>query len=93
MNDFFTWGSLGTYSGAVLVVTMATQFFKGVGPINKIPTRIFSYIVAFVVLLAASLFSGEFTLSGAALCLVNALVVSLAANGAHEAAQDFKETE
>jgi len=45
------------------------------------------------VLLAASLFSGEFTLSGAALCLVNALVVSLAANGAHEAAQDLKKTE
>ena len=41
MNEFLTWGSLGTYAGAVLFVGMVTQLFKGVGFVQKIPTRIF----------------------------------------------------
>ena len=85
MNEFFTWSILGTYAGAVLATSLITQLLKGIGFIDKIPTRIFSYIISFIVLLAANFFMGEFTLGSAALCLVNAVVVSLAANGAFDA--------
>lgn len=84
MQEFFTWNMLGGYSGAVLVTTVLTQFFKGVKPIDRVPTRIFSYLVALAVLLAALWFSGSWSVAEAALCLLNAVLVSLAANGGYE---------
>lgn len=32
MNDFVTWTSLGTYAGAVMMVTIITQFLKQTPP-------------------------------------------------------------
>ena len=53
--------------------------------IKKIPTRLFSYGVAVVVLLLAAVFSGNLTIDNAVLCLINGVVVSLASNGAFDA--------
>ena len=86
MNEFFSWAVLGTYAGATLATTLITQALKGLRFIEKLPTRVFSYLVALIVLLAAGFFSGGFTLSAAGLCFINAVVVSLAANGAFEMA-------
>ncbi len=74
------------YAGAVLATVIVTQIFKGVAFIEKIPTRIFSYFVALAVLLAATFFGGNWSLANAALCLLNAVVVSLAANGGYDGA-------
>lgn len=84
-QEFFTWTMLATYAGAVMSTALITQLFKGVGVISKIPTQIFSYGVALVILLAATFFGGQWTWPDAALCLLNAVVVSLASNGAYEA--------
>ena len=85
MNEFFTWTTLATYAGATLATSLITQLIKGVGFIDKIPTRITSYAIALVVLLAATFFTGGLTLEAGALCVINAVVVSLAANGAYDA--------
>ena len=82
MNDFFTWAILATYAGATLATTLVTQLLKGIGFIDRIPTRIFSYVVALIILLMATFFTGALTWNTAALCVVNAAVVSLASNGA-----------
>lgn len=84
MQEFFTWAMLGTYAGAVLVTTIVTQFLKGIGPIDRIPTRVFSYVIALIVLLAAQWFNGAWSVQEAALCVLNAVLVSLAANGGYE---------
>lgn len=84
MNEFFTWTTLGTYAGATLAVTLITQLIKGIGWIDRIPTRITSYVVALVVLLAASAVAGELTWATAGLNVINAVVVALAANGAFD---------
>lgn len=85
MNEFFTWAALGTYAGAVLATTLVTQLLKGVGFISKIPTRVFSLIVAAIIMLAATFFNTGLTLSNGILCIINAVVVSLASNGAFDA--------
>jgi len=90
MNDFFTWANLATYSGALLATGFFTQMLKGVGFIDKIPTRITSYIIAVLVLLAGTFFTGSLTADNAILCFVNAVVVSLASNGAYDAAAGTK---
>ena len=90
MNDFFTWAILATYAGATLATTLVTQLLKGIGFIDRIPTRIFSYIVALIILRMATFFTGALTWDAAALCVVNAVVVSLAANGAFDAVNSNK---
>ena len=56
MENFFTWSMLATYAGATLATNVITQLFKGVGFLANVPTRLFSYVVALAVLLAATLF-------------------------------------
>lgn len=85
MNDFFTINMLQSYAGAVLATTLITQMLKGIELFNIIPTRIFSYIIAVVILLGSTLVSGAFTLESAFLSFINAVVVSLASNGAYDA--------
>lgn len=85
MNEFVTWEFVKTYSGAILTVTLLTQFIKGLGFIEKIPTRIVSYAIAVIVMLLAQIFTGGLTVSAAALTFINAVIVSLAANGTYDA--------
>ena len=86
MENFFTWATLGTCAGATAATALFTQLLKHAGPLERIPTRLFSYGVALVLLLGALAFTGQLAPDTAALCAVNAAVVSLAANGAYDAA-------
>ena len=91
MNEFFTWSFIATYAGAVLAVTLITQFVKGIGFIDKIPTRITAYIVALIVMIAAMFFTGSFSWSNLAITFINAVLVALAANGTHDAIAERRE--
>ena len=82
MTEFFTWELLGTYAGAVLGVTLITQFTKDW---IKIPTQLFSYIVSVIVLVSSSIVGSGVNFANIVLCLVNGVVVSLASNGAYSA--------
>ena len=90
MNEFFTWTMLATYAGATLATTLITQIIKGVGFIDRIPTRVVAYAIALIVLVVATVFTGEVTVSSIALCVVNAVVVALAANGGYDAVSGKK---
>lgn len=85
MNEFFTWSSLATFAGCATATAVVTQFLKGAGPIKNIATQWVSYGVALVLLFAATYFTGGLTASTAALIPFNAVLVSLAANGAYSA--------
>lgn len=84
MNEFLTWNMLSSYAGVVLAVTLITELIKGVGFIDKIPTRFVSYMIAVVIMIAAMFFTTGFSWSAFTLIWVNAVVVSLAANGAYD---------
>jgi hypothetical protein len=88
MDKFFTWEMLATYAGATLATGVLVQFLKGV--FSKLSTQIFSYIVALVVLIVANFFMGTLTIEIGVLCLINAVLVSLAANGAYAAGMKVK---
>ena len=88
--EFFDWGLLGTYAGAIMAVSVITEIIKDIPGIKKIPTQLMSYVLAFIVLICAMFFSGGFTVQSAALALFNAALVSLGANGGYEAIQRVK---
>lgn len=85
MNDFFSWTMLATYSGAVLATGLITQFIKNFNGISKLPTQLLSYLVAFIVLILATWFTDALTVESAVMCILNAVVVAFASNGAYEA--------
>ena len=88
MSNFFTWGTLGTYAGAVAATSLFTQFLKETALFKPLPTRIFSYIIAALILVGVTIASGAASLGGIGLALINAVVVSLAANGAFDGYTD-----
>ena len=89
--EFFDWSLLGSYAGAALAVAVLTQITKGIPGIVRIPTQLWSYVLALVTLLLALIFGPGFSASGAVLALFNAALVSLAANGGYAAVERVKE--
>lgn len=86
MNEFVTWQTLGTYAGAVMMVTIITQFLKQT-PLKNINTQLLAYIISVAILIGAEAFNGSaLTAQGVVLCLLNAVIVALAANGTYDAA-------
>ena len=91
INEFVSWATLGTYAGCLAMVLVLTQLSKNIPGIKKIPTQLWSWALAVVILEAAPYFTGAWTVEAGALCLLNAAIVSLAANGGYEALERFME--
>ena len=87
LTEFVNWTTLGTYAGCLAMVLMLTQLTKTIPGVSKIPTQLWSWILAAVILVAAQYFAGTLTAETGVLSLFNAVIVSLAANGGFEAAQ------
>lgn len=83
--EFFDWSMLGSCAGASLAVGVLTQITKEIPGLNALPTQLWSYLLALFILLLALVFGPGFSLQGAALAVINAALVSLAANGGYEA--------
>lgn len=88
--EFFDWSILGTFAGAVFAVAVLTQLTKSIPGVSKIPTQLWSYVLAVVVLIGAQAFGDGLNVSSAGLALINAALVSLAANGGYEAVERLK---
>jgi hypothetical protein len=82
MDEFFTWGFLATFADAATATAIFTQFIKNL--FAKLPTQILSYGIAIIVLAAATGAAGVASGWGDwAIIPLNAVLVSLAANGAY----------
>ena len=79
--DLITWQLLGTYTGAAGAVLLITQLTKNISFIKKIPTNLWSFIIALAVLFPAKYFTGGLTLSEAALIPFNCLIIAFASGG------------
>ena len=82
--EFVTWELLGTYAGAMAMVGVITQLTKNNKFISKIPTQLWSYIIALAVMFCSSYFLGHLTASNAVLTIFNSALVSLGSNGGYE---------
>ena len=84
MNEFLTWHILATFGGASIATAIITQFIKE--PLQKIPTQLVSYAIALIILVLAIAAAGlAHSWADWALAPLNAVLVSLASNGAYEA--------
>ena len=86
---FFTWGDLVTYGGAVMAVLIITEFTKDLPCIRRIPTRLWAYLVALVLMTAAVVFTADTVRAeDILLCLVNGVIVAMAAVGSYHSVQE-----
>ena len=86
MKKSGTGTALGSNAGALMMVTIITQFLKQT-PLAKLNAQLLAYIVAVAILIGAEAFNGSaVTVQGVILCLLNAVIVALAANGTYDAA-------
>ena len=84
-TDPFSWAQLATIAGATLATLLIVQLLKlPIDRIWKIPTRIIVYIIALILLEAATYFTDGLTWSTGILTAINAIIVALAAMGAYE---------
>ena len=81
----WTWAYLATIAGATAATLLIVQFFKvPLDHVWKIPTRLFVYIIAFVILTVATGFTTGLDANTFLLCILNSFIVALAAYGAYE---------
>ena len=83
--SFFDWSDLGTFAGALAAVVLLTELTKSLPGIRRIPTQLFSWLLACGILILAAWFTGTLSAQSAALTVLNGAMVSLAANGGYAA--------
>lgn len=81
MENFITWEILTTYATFVTIVFMVVEFTKELKFINKIKTKYWSFIIAFVLLTVTNAVTGTFRLVDLVLYALSGISISLGANG------------
>ena len=84
MNSFLTWEYVATFTGLVFCVQMVVEFFKELPYIKSIPTRYFTAMVSFVLILFSTIFTGVFTFKDLPLAGLNAILITFTACGGHD---------
>ena len=81
MENFITWEILTTYATFVTIVFMVVEFTKELKFINKIKTKYWSFIIAFVLLTITNAVTGTFRLVDLVLYALSGISISLGSNG------------
>lgn len=76
-----SWSGLTTNTSVLSVVIIITQLTKNVKYIKKIPTQLWSFILSYIILVLANLFTNKISISDLLLSLINAAIIALASNG------------
>ena len=80
-TGFATWEMFEVYSTFVSIVFAWVAFTKEWKKIKKIPTRIYSFLIAFALMIIVNIHSGAFCISDMFLYATTSLMVSLTSNG------------
>ena len=81
MEQFLTWEMFGDYATFTCVVFSIVAVTKNFWLIKKMPTRLWSIIVSFILLLLINLQAETFVAWDIVLYAVNSILISLTANG------------
>ncbi|WP_125152350.1 hypothetical protein [Clostridium rectalis] len=83
-EDFLTIDYVATFMGTVVVTMLTVQFLKELPGIKKIPTKYFTFIIAFFNILICSIVKKNLSLSGLYLISINSMMVTFTATGGYD---------
>lgn len=81
MEQFFTWDVLKTYATFVSIVFMVVEFTKELNFVKKIPTKYWSFFIAFIFLIITNIATSSFRFIDIFLYLLTSVSISLGSNG------------
>lgn len=81
MDNFLSWDTLTTYASFVTIVFMVVEFTKGLKYIKMIPTKYWSFFIAFILLTITNIVMGTFRAVDIVIYLLTAISISLGSNG------------
>jgi len=81
MDNFLTWEVLTTYASFVSIVFMVVEFTKELKFIKNIPTKYWSFIISFVLLLITNIVMKNFRIEDIVLYILTSISISLGSNG------------
>jgi hypothetical protein len=86
MDNFITLDFLSTFGGMVTVVVLITEFTKDlIGRYTKgLPTKYIVFLYSLLTILSYQIMSNTFNFSQLFLTFVNAIVLTMTAQGAYE---------
>ncbi|MBQ7278885.1 MAG: hypothetical protein IJR17_06780 [Clostridia bacterium] len=88
-ETFFTFEQLASYGGATMAVLIITEFTKDLPGIRRLHTRLWAYLLAAVLLVLATVFTVPVVRAqDVLLCLINAVIVAMAAVGGYDTLHD-----
>lgn len=87
MNEFITWEMLGDFVKLTGIVVAVTQFTKNAPIVKKIPTRYWSWIIAFILIVITSINTNKFAIMDTVLYALSAMFISTSANGIYAAGE------
>ena len=85
MEQFLTWEMLEDFVTFVGIVLTVVAFTKEIPGIKLIPTRLWSFIVSFILLTLVNLHSATFEWFDLVIYGINAIMISASANGIADA--------
>ena len=91
MEGFLTWEALTTYASIVSIVFMVVEFTKELKFIKNIPTKYWSFIIAFVLLFITNIVMKSFKLTDIVLYVLTSISISLGSNGLSNFNKNSKE--
>lgn len=83
--DFLTWSALSSQAGILTTVVLFTQLTKDFKLIKKMPTQLWSFILAMGLMFLSYYFTNKLTISNIALIPFNSLITALSASGGFHA--------
>ena len=92
-ESFFTWEQLATYGGATVATMLFVQFTKELPGIKALPTRLWAFIVAAVLMILATVFTSEVTPAVILITIVNAVIVAMASCGEYDTLHNLRKEE
>lgn len=91
MNEFLTWNTLISYTNFISIVYMIVEFTKEMKNIKNIPTKYWSFIISFILLIISHLVLKTFEIKDILLYILSSISISLGSNGLSEFNQKGKE--
>ena len=91
MEKFLDWNTLSDYVTFIGIVFSIVAFSKNLPWIKSIPTRLWSFIISFFLLIVVNIHGATFNFFDLILYAINAILISASTNGIADANNKNKE--
>lgn len=84
MDTFLTWEYVATFAGLVFATNLFVNFTKELPYVKDMPTKYYTSIVAFVLIIMSNLSSGVFDYKNIPLMILNSVIITFTATGGYD---------